>query len=141
MKEIQQLRQQITAIASVQMPTAKLNPSAKLSPPSDTQVRLSLADSFKLLISLQLKVIRQILCAGFIDQVAVRKDLVAKSSSLGNKFETTKGIAYKALGVPEDVFIHPSSILSSSAPPDFVVFGEVVSTSKVWIKSKLLRPR
>jgi ATP-dependent RNA helicase DHX37/DHR1 len=88
---------------------------------------------------LQLKVIRQILCAGFIDQVAVRKDLVTKSSSLGNKFETTKGVAYKALGVPEDVFIHPSSSLSSSAPPDFVVFGEVVSTSKVWIKSKLSR--
>jgi ATP-dependent RNA helicase DHX37/DHR1 len=84
-------------------------------------------------------VIRQILCAGFIDQVAVRKDLVTKSSSLGSKFETTKGVAYKAVGVPEDVFIHPSSSLSSSAPPDFVVFGEVVSTSKVWIKSKLSR--
>lgn len=83
--------------------------------------------------------IRQVLCAGFIDQVAVRKDLATKSSKLGTAFETTKGVAYKALGIPEDVFIHPSSSLSSSAPPDFVVFGEVVSTSKVWIKSKLYR--
>lgn len=80
--------------------------------------------------------IRQILCAGFIDQVAVRKDLATKSSTAGSKFENTKGIPYRALGVPDDVYIHPSSSLSNGAPPDFVVFGEVVSTSKVWIKSK-----
>jgi hypothetical protein len=41
MKEIQQLRQQITAIAAAQMPTAKLDPAAKLKPPSETQVRSS----------------------------------------------------------------------------------------------------
>ncbi|KAJ9098676.1 hypothetical protein QFC21_004324 [Naganishia friedmannii] len=118
-KETQQLRQQITSIAAVQMPTAKLDPAAKLKPPTDTQ----------------LKVIRQILCAGFIDQVAVRKDLTMKSSAAGSRYETTKGIPYRAVGVPEDVFIHPSSSLSNAAPPDFVVFGEVVRTSKVWIRT------
>ncbi|KAJ9094105.1 hypothetical protein QFC19_008057 [Naganishia cerealis] len=124
-KEIQQLRLQITSIAATQMPNAKLDPAAKLKPPTDTQ----------------LKVIRQILCAGFIDQVAIRKDLTTKSSATGGKFENTKGIPYKALGVPEDVFVHPSSGLSGGAPPDFVVFGEVVRTSKVWIKSEHMAPK
>ena len=75
------------------------------------------------------------LTAGFIDQVAVRKDLVQKTS--GNKYESTRGIAYRALGVAEDVFIHPSSSLFHSAPPDFVVFQEVVRTSRIWIKGQL----
>ncbi|WVR05910.1 hypothetical protein IAU60_002936 [Kwoniella sp. DSM 27419] len=108
MQEIHQLRGQISAIAKA--------PLAKLLPPSDTQ----------------LKVLRQIITAGFIDQVAVREDLVQKK---GGTYESTRGVPYRAVGlVAETVFIHPSSSLFHRTPPDFVVFSEVVRTSKPWMK-------
>lgn len=108
MQEIHQLRAQISSIAKV--------PLSKLLPPSDTQ----------------LKVLRQILAAGFIDQVAVREDLVLKK---GVSYESTRGVAYRAVGLgSEPVFIHPSSALFHCAPPDFVVFSEIVRTSKPWMK-------
>ncbi|KAK8865947.1 hypothetical protein IAR55_001096 [Kwoniella newhampshirensis] len=108
MQEIHQLRAQISSIAKV--------PLAKLLPPNDTQV----------------KVIRQILTAGFIDQVAVREDLVLKK---GGTYESTRGVAYRAVGLgPETVYIHPSSTLFHRTPPDFLVFSEVVRTSKTWMK-------
>ncbi|XAO23129.1 hypothetical protein I312_101907 [Cryptococcus bacillisporus CA1280] len=108
MQEIHQLRAQISSIAKVQL--------SKLLPPNDTQ----------------LKVLRQILAAGFIDQVAVREDLVLKK---GVSYESTRGVAYRAVGLgSEAVFIHPSSALFHHAPPDFVVFSDIVRTSKPWMK-------
>ncbi|WVQ85563.1 hypothetical protein IAT38_007729 [Cryptococcus sp. DSM 104549] len=108
MQEIHQLRAQISSIAKV--------PLGKILPPSDTQ----------------LKVIRQVLTAGFIDQVAVREDIVLKK---GGTYESTRGVAYRGVGLgPEPIFIHPSSALFHRAPPDFLVFSEVVRTSKPWMK-------
>ncbi|OCF41767.1 ATP-dependent RNA helicase DHX37/DHR1 [Kwoniella heveanensis CBS 569] len=108
MQEIHQLRGQISAIAKV--------PLGKLLPPNDTQ----------------LKIIRQILTAGFIDQVAVREDLVLKR---GGTYESTRGVSYRAVGLgSESVFIHPSSSLFHKTPPDFLVFSEIVRTSKPWLK-------
>ena len=95
-----------------------------------TQVLLSLM----LIFFLQLKVIRQLLTAGFIDQVAVRKDRITQTSTTGVQLATSKGVAYKALGIEEDVFIHPSSVLANGSPPEYVIFHEVVRTSRVWIK-------
>ena len=40
------------------------------------------------------------------------------------------------MGIDEDVYIHPSSVLTNQPPPEFVVFLEVVRTSKIWIKGK-----
>jgi ATP-dependent RNA helicase DHX37/DHR1 len=74
------------------------------------------------------------LTAGFIDQVAVRKDRIDQTSSAGVKYATSKGVPYKALGISEDVFIHPSSVLANTAPPEYVVFSEVIRTTRVWIK-------
>ncbi|WVQ97439.1 hypothetical protein IAU59_004552 [Kwoniella sp. CBS 9459] len=108
MQEIHQLRGQISAIAKVAL--------GKLLPPNDTQ----------------LKIIRQIITAGFIDQVAVREDLVLKR---GGTFESTRGVSYRAVGLgSESVFIHPSSSLFHKTPPDFLVFSEIVRTSKPWLK-------
>lgn len=88
----------------------------------------------------QLKVLRQLLAAGFIDQVAVRKDLVSQDSvSSGTQHSTSKDVPYQAMGIAEDVFIHPSSVLANASPPDFVVYLEVVRTSRVWIKGKFRR--
>ncbi|KAF9242610.1 P-loop containing nucleoside triphosphate hydrolase protein [Melanogaster broomeanus] len=97
MEEIHKLRSQICNIVNATFP------GQTLKPPNDTQ----------------LKVIRQLLAAAFIDQVAVRKDLAQKKTATGVQYTTTKGVPYKALGVEEDVFIHPSSVLSQRSPPDY----------------------
>ncbi|KAG1772266.1 P-loop containing nucleoside triphosphate hydrolase protein [Suillus occidentalis] len=77
--------------------------------------------------------IRQLLTAAFIDQVAVRKDLIQKNAH-GGQFSTSKGVPYAAVGVSGDVFIHPVSVLANRPPPDYVVFSEIVQTSRTWIK-------
>jgi ATP-dependent RNA helicase DHX37/DHR1 len=82
----------------------------------------------------QLKVLKQLLTAAFIDQVAVRKDLVQKGSSTGVKYATSRGVEYQAMGISEDVFIHPSSVLASNPPPEYIVYHEVVRSSRIWLK-------
>lgn len=42
------------------------------------------------------------------------------------------------MGIPDDVYIHPSSVLFNRPPPDYVVYLEVVRTSRVWMKGLLL---
>ena len=71
----------------------------------------------------------------FVDHVAVRKELVEKDSATGIQRTTAKGVQYRTLGISEDVYIHPSSVLATtSPPPDYVVYHEVVRTSQVWLK-------
>jgi len=82
--------------------------------------------------SLQVKVLCQLLTASFIDQVAVRKDLVEEAT--GNKFLTSKGVPYRTIGIEEDVFIHPSSVMFSASPPQYLVYHEVVRSNQVWLK-------
>ncbi|KZT73805.1 P-loop containing nucleoside triphosphate hydrolase protein [Daedalea quercina L-15889] len=118
MEEIHKLRAQISSIVQTNFPDLETGFVANLKPPS----------------ALQLKVLRQLLTAGFIDQVAVRKDLVDKSSASGDKFTTSKGVPYRAMGIPDDVYIHPSSVLLNHSPPDYIVYLEVVKTSRVWMK-------
>ena len=80
---------------------------------------------------LQLKVLRQIITAGFIDQVAVRSDVALKRPA---RFTSSRSIPYRAAGITEDIFIHPSSALFHRAPPEFVVFQEIVRTSRPWMR-------
>lgn len=117
MEEIHKLRAQICNIVQTNFPGVKHGFEPNLRPPNDVQV----------------KVLRQLLTAGFIDQVAVRKDRVEKASS-GTQYASSKDVPYKAIGISEDVFIHPSSVLASKSPPEYVIFNEVVRTSRVWIK-------
>ncbi|KAG8858628.1 putative ATP-dependent RNA helicase DHR1 [Serendipita sp. 411] len=119
MEETHKLRSQLSSIVSTAIPSADPDFSPKLPPPS----------------SLQLKVLRQLLTAGFIDQIAVRKDIIDTQSSSGSKFASSRGIEYRAIDVEEDVFIHPSSVLFNQSPPDYVAFREIVRGSKVWIKT------
>ncbi|OCH91848.1 P-loop containing nucleoside triphosphate hydrolase protein [Obba rivulosa] len=118
MEEIHKLRAQISSIVQTNFPDLDAGFVPNLRPPSN----------------LQLKVLRQLITAGFIDQVAVRKDIAQKGSASGEQYTTAKGVAYRALGISEDVFIHPSSVLFAKPPPDFVVFLEVVRTSRVYVK-------
>jgi ATP-dependent RNA helicase DHX37/DHR1 len=118
MEEIHRLRAQISSIVHSNFPNTDPGFTPKLSPPSD----------------LQLKVLKQLLTAGFIDQVAVRKDIVDKHQFSGTKYSTAKGVPYRALGIQEDVFIHPSSVIINTPPPDFLVFYEVVRSSRISLK-------
>ncbi|KAG7088421.1 hypothetical protein E1B28_012416 [Marasmius oreades] len=117
MEEVHKLRAQISAIVQSNFSTVDASFIPNLPPPSD----------------LQLKVLRQLLCAAFIDQAAVRKDRIQPTSA-GSQYATSKNVPYKAMGITEDVYIHPSSVLSNVSPPEFVVFTEVVRTSRLWIK-------
>lgn len=85
-------------------------------------------------ISSQIKVLRQLITAAFIDQVAIRKDLVRGGSSTGTKYATSKGVEYRAMGISEDAFIHPSSVIADAPPPDYIVYHEAVRTSRLWLK-------
>jgi ATP-dependent RNA helicase DHX37/DHR1 len=123
MEEIHKLRAQISSIVETHFAGVSAGFVPTLAPPS----------------TLQLKILRQLLAAAFIDQVAVRKDLVAPDAGGGTRFATAHNVAYRALDVDEDVFIHPSSLLAARAPPDYVVFSEVVRTSRVWMKGTCLR--
>ncbi|KAI5986162.1 P-loop containing nucleoside triphosphate hydrolase protein [Pisolithus albus] len=122
MEEIHKLRAQISSIVSTTFPGVDTGHQKYLQPPSEKQ----------------LKVLRQLLAAAFVDQVAVRKDLVEKKSATGIQYSNAKGLAYRALGIPEDVFIHPSSVLSQNSPPDYLIFTEVVRTTKPWLKGLTL---
>ncbi len=130
MREIHQLRAQLASIARSVLGDASIKPDEKMKQPSDKQ----------------LKVIRQVICAAFIDQMAIRADLISKSSaSKGNVYATTKGIAYRAMGLgstvegsQEDVLVHPGSVLANSSPPEWICYGEVTRSAqsgKVWLKS------
>ena len=81
--------------------------------------------------------LKQLLIAGFIDQVAVRRDLVDKRHSTGVQYRSSRGVAYKALGISDDVYIHPSSLLFNCAPPDYLIFQDLVRTSRVYLKGTL----
>ncbi|KAH9936289.1 P-loop containing nucleoside triphosphate hydrolase protein [Fomitopsis serialis] len=118
MEEIHKLRAQISSIVQTNFPDLHTGFVANLKPPS----------------ALQLKVLKQLLTAGFIDQVAVRKDLIDKGSASGDKFTTCKGVAYRAMGITDDVYVHPSSVLHNTPPPDYIVFLEVVRTTRIWMK-------
>ncbi|KAK7056793.1 putative ATP-dependent RNA helicase DHR1 [Paramarasmius palmivorus] len=117
MEEIHKLRAQISSIMQTNFPGVDAAFVPNLQPPND----------------LQLKVLRQLLAAAFIDQIAIRKDRIQPSSS-GSQYTSSKGVPYKAMGIAEDVFIHPSSVLANASPPDFVVFSEVVRTTRIFIK-------
>ncbi|KAF9783494.1 P-loop containing nucleoside triphosphate hydrolase protein [Thelephora terrestris] len=116
MEEIHKLRGQISNIVQANFSDADACFMPKISPP----------DAF------QVKVLRQLLTAAFIDQVAVRKDLLEEAT--GNKLSTSKGVPYRTIGIEEDVFIHPSSVLFSASPPEYLVYHEMVRSSQVWIK-------
>ncbi|KAL1748410.1 P-loop containing nucleoside triphosphate hydrolase protein [Schizophyllum fasciatum] len=118
MEEIHKLRSQLSHIVQADFPDIDVGFSAKLNPPSDKQ----------------LKVLRQLVAAGFIDQVAVRKDRLDSTASGGTQYTTCRSVPYRAVGIEEDVFIHPSSVVHDHRPPEYVVFNEVVRTSRIWLK-------
>ncbi|CUS22866.1 LAQU0S07e01904g1_1 [Lachancea quebecensis] len=121
MEEIKKLRQQILYI--VKSNTSRENIAVNVSEedlkcgiPSETQKKL----------------LKQMVCAGFIDQVVIRADYLAPEDCKITNRTTLSNIPYVAVlapKVPGDisqnfVYIHPSSILNGigEEPPKFLVY-------------------
>ncbi|KLO14778.1 DHX37 protein [Schizopora paradoxa] len=119
MEEIHKLRSQISNIVSSNFPGCDAGFRQNLEPPSDQQT----------------KVLRQLICSAFLDQVAVRKDIVEKTNFSGTRFKTCRDVPYRVLGVSEDAYIHPSSTLFDSSPPDFLIYQESTQRDQLRLKT------
>lgn len=144
MQEIHKLRAQISNIAQANLiaPAPAPKPVKGRPAPAPKQTESPLFNP-KLTppSSTQLKVLRQLMASAFIDQLAVRKDVLDPASkAAGATFTSTRGVPYRAMGVDEDVYIHPSSVMFHSEPPEWLVWGDIVRTSQVWMKSASLIP-
>ncbi|RKP36801.1 P-loop containing nucleoside triphosphate hydrolase protein, partial [Dimargaris cristalligena] len=130
MLEIRKLRGQLTRLVQLHCPQLDLYVDARLTPPTERQ----------------LKVIRQTITAGFIDQVAVRWDLVHNQPPPGlptnhtnyaanRPGKTCRYTAYVSMTSAEPVFVHPTSVLYHESPPETLAYQELQRTaSRLWMK-------
>ena len=122
MKEASQLRMQLADIVKANHPTLLNAHQPRLAEPSSTQ----------------LKALKQIVAAGFIDQIAIRADLAANPPDIGRKPKRAIDVPYLTLfpvqlGRPMNteekaVFLHPSSVLSRQSPrdlPQYLVYSHL----------------
>ncbi|XP_038619238.1 probable ATP-dependent RNA helicase DHX37 [Tachyglossus aculeatus] len=110
MMEIRRLRGQLTTAVNSICSGLGLFVDPKMKPPTETQVTY----------------LRQIVLAGLGDHVA-RK--IQSEELLDEKWRN----AYKTPLLDDPVFIHPSSVLFKQLP-DFVVYQEIVETTKMYMK-------
>ncbi|XP_069476219.1 probable ATP-dependent RNA helicase DHX37 [Ambystoma mexicanum] len=110
MLEIRRLRGQLTTTVNSICPDAGLFVDPKMKPPTETQVIY----------------LRQIVMAGLGDHIARR---IQAEELLDEKWKN----AYKTPLLDDPVFIHPSSVLFKQLP-EFVVYQEIVETSKMYLK-------
>jgi ATP-dependent RNA helicase DHX37/DHR1 len=121
LREILQLRRQITDLLRTNIPTfANLKFQEKLDPPSIKQV----------------KALKQMVAAGFIDHVAIRANLAPNPPATRRKPARSIDVPYLALFPThthhdeEDkaVYIHPSSPLAHISPgecPDYIIYSHL----------------
>lgn len=119
LKEIQQLRKQITALLQTNIPAfAALKYEEKLGVPSSKQV----------------KALKQMVAAGFIDHVAIRADLAPIPPPVGRKPTRAIEVQYLTLFPSFDphgeedkaVYIHPTSPLAHLTVkecPEYIVYS------------------
>uniref|UniRef100_A0A8C8XEJ7 DEAH-box helicase 37 n=1 Tax=Panthera leo TaxID=9689 RepID=A0A8C8XEJ7_PANLE len=110
MMEIRRLRGQLTTAVNTVCPEARLFVDPKMQPPSESQVTY----------------LRQIVVAGLGDHLARR---VQSEDLPDDKWKN----AYKTPLLDDPVFIHPSSVLFRELP-EFVVYQEIVETTKMYMK-------
>ncbi|KAL6831345.1 P-loop containing nucleoside triphosphate hydrolase protein [Trichoderma sp. SZMC 28015] len=119
LKEIQQLRKQITDLLRTNIPSfAALQCQEKLDPPSPKQV----------------SALKQMTAAGFLDQVAIRADLAPNPPEQFRKPRRAIDVPYIPLiplvrpgsGENPCVYIHPTSSLAHVSPqecPEYIVYA------------------
>ncbi|ODQ65758.1 P-loop containing nucleoside triphosphate hydrolase protein [Nadsonia fulvescens var. elongata DSM 6958] len=128
MEEIQKLRKQLAYIVTVNTKPESLGSlsllQGKLKPPT----------------AIQVKAMKQMIAAGFLDQIAIRAELVSSDIPKRNHNRvinvpyntlfpsTTRGTISEADRLIDPfVYIHPSSVLANtgSTPPDYVVYNTI----------------
>ncbi|KAK2522757.1 hypothetical protein Q9233_010116 [Columba guinea] len=110
MLEIRRLRGQLTTAVNSVCTDADLYVDPKMKPPTEAQATY----------------LRQIVLAGLGDHVARR---VQAEELLDDNWKN----AYKTALLEDPVFIHPSSVLFRELP-EFVVYQEIVETTKLYMK-------
>jgi ATP-dependent RNA helicase DHX37/DHR1 len=119
LKEANQLRQQLTGIVNNLRPGSVGTYTSRLPKPSDKDLNL----------------LRQIVAAGFVDQVAIRADCLPTPPDEYKKPKCAIDVKYETLmasheGHAEEdeekfVFLHPSSVLARTAPsklPRYLIY-------------------
>ncbi|XP_043924460.1 probable ATP-dependent RNA helicase DHX37 [Protopterus annectens] len=110
MVEIRRLRGQLTNAVNAVCSDDNIFVDPKMKPPTDAQVTF----------------LRQIVMAGLGDHIGRR---IQSEEILNEKWKN----AYKTPLLEDPVFIHPNSVLFKKLP-DFVVYQEIVETSKMYMK-------
>ncbi|KAK9769242.1 putative ATP-dependent RNA helicase DHR1 [Seiridium cardinale] len=122
LQETQKLRKQITSLLQKDIPSfANLSFQDKLDRPSPKQITA----------------LKQMVAAGFIDQVAIRGDIAPNPPEVGRKPRRAIDVPYVPLhpidtasqdDVDKCVYIHPSSSLSHFSPqecPEYIVYSHL----------------
>ncbi|CCJ30662.1 unnamed protein product, partial [Pneumocystis jirovecii] len=140
MKEVQKLRHQITDIVKLNFPNSISKYNAKLEPPS----------------RLQVNAIKQIVAAGFIDQIAIRADLLPIHSETKSNSKTvytpyftlfpTLQKYHDSTETNDDpaVYIHSSSVIANNITeshllPKYIIYHSLYRSSNLSkIKMKTL---
>ncbi|XP_030075313.1 putative ATP-dependent RNA helicase DHX37 [Microcaecilia unicolor] len=110
MVEIRRLRGQLTTTVNLLCSDVDISADSKMVPPTESQVTF----------------LRQIVMAGLGDHIAKR---IQPEELLDEKWRN----AYKTPLLDDPVFIHPNSVLFRQLP-DFVVYQEIIETSKMYMK-------
>ncbi|KAF8001244.1 hypothetical protein HF325_003745 [Metschnikowia pulcherrima] len=117
MEEIHKLRKQIAHIVAANVPSTsdKLEEKKKLGVPTKEQ----------------LSAMKQIVASGFVDQVAIRSDVLDSDIKLSKRagiisvpYSTIHPVSIYGPDVEPHVYIHPSSIIgdSGATPPQYIVY-------------------
>ncbi|XP_056389776.1 probable ATP-dependent RNA helicase DHX37 isoform X2 [Hyla sarda] len=110
MMEIRRLRGQLTTVVNSLCPDVSTFLDSKMQPPTESQVNY----------------LRQIVMSGLGDHIARR---IRPEELLNDEWRN----AYKTPLLEDPVFIHPNSALFRQLP-DFVVFQEILETTKLFMK-------
>lgn len=115
MVEVRKLRVQLTNSVNGVNPDAQLYVDPKMKPPSPSQTNI----------------LRQIILSCFGENVARR---LSAEECANRQIKN----AYECHLTEDPVFIHPTSALFTVLP-DFIVFQEIVETTKLYVKGKVCR--
>ncbi|OMJ19804.1 putative ATP-dependent RNA helicase [Smittium culicis] len=140
MSDCHKLYYQLFNICKQQLPVSKKVLSAsisKISPPTPQQTTI----------------LRQVICNGFVDQIAIRADLANPNNNntdTNGDDEVDSLVPYITMGSSEKAYIHPSSVLLINKPvgkggkskksslyhhyPKYLVYGELQKTTKLWMR-------
>ncbi|CAI5756793.1 unnamed protein product [Candida verbasci] len=112
MEEIQKLRKQVTILVENSILSSKglqVNSESKLPPPNKKQI----------------SAMKQMIASGFIDQIAIRGDLINSDVKIMNKMSINQIPYCPVLPISDPfIYIHSNSIINKSGeiPPNYLVY-------------------